>query len=103
MDGGLHNEPPQSLYEFSEKLYNDKITLVVLAFTQRPTRKKSPAPNSISDDGHGFYYIDTRDMVIVRDPPSFFHKTRHLMQTPWLIQHPILYHHLDLPYIADPL
>jgi hypothetical protein len=69
----LFNDPPPSLDYFRKKLWEKNIALVIPALTQRPTRKQAQAPASgpalapLPDDGHGFFYIDHRNLVILRD------------------------------------
>jgi len=58
-----------SLDYFRDQLWKKQILLVLPALRQRPTRKqgRDTSPNLIPDDGHGFFYIDQTDSVILRD------------------------------------
>lgn len=78
----MRPQPPASLANFREELRTRRIVLVIPALTQRPTRREkqtsTPAPaqsatsqthnpQSLPDDGHGFFFIDLTNAVILRD------------------------------------
>ena len=66
-----------SLNLFHKELKRDKIVIAIPALTERPTRghratpgqDKTLAPDhpQSPDDGHGFFYVDCANLVVVRD------------------------------------
>ncbi|MBS1663970.1 MAG: relaxase/mobilization nuclease domain-containing protein [Bacteroidetes bacterium] len=66
-----------SLQDLREALWWDKISIVTPAFYERPTRKPAankptthppePAQFPTPDDGHGFFFIDHLNRVVLRD------------------------------------
>ena len=57
-----------SLDYFRNELWKKRILLVIPALRQRPTRQQPQnTPSLLPDDGHGFFYIDHNDSVVLRD------------------------------------
>jgi hypothetical protein len=77
--GWTLREPPASLGEFKKQLRSDEIALVIPALTERPSRQKQTPINqlpaahgpltspSATDNGHGFFYVEFRNLTVVRD------------------------------------